>query len=442
MHICIFGLGYVGITSMACLAAMGHRISGVDVAETKVDMLSHGISPIFEPGISELLSRHRDKITATTDPFEGLRDADAVLICVGTPSNMHGAIEDTHLLTVAREIARSRRRLGRVIPVFVRSTALPEIHGRVREILASESGQPPAYCVHPEFLRAGQAVHDFQNPPKIIFGCDEPELVSVAKELYTGLTMPSTFTDTVTAALVKYADNCFHAVKVTFTNELSMLAKANGGDARKIMDLVCADTKLNISPSYMRPGFAFGGSCLPKDLRAALAWCRQNMVSLPMLEHVLPSNQLQIDRTLSRILATGAKSVALFGLSFKANTDDLRESPLVNIAETLLGKGKAVHVYDPLVQIERMVGKNLHFALEALPHLRELLVVDPVQAVEQSEVAIIARSFPGLSWEELPWRPDHLVLDFDGNQQLGTLSATIEGLYWPADESTNSESTS
>jgi GDP-mannose 6-dehydrogenase len=354
-----------------------------------------------------------------------------VLVCVGTPSNVHGALDDTHLLGVVAEIAQARHRLGRVLPIFIRSTALPDTHRRAIELVREHApGQQPAYCVHPEFLRAGQAVADFHDPPKIVFGISDYRARAPAEHLYPGISAPTSFTDPMTASLVKYADNILHAVKVTYTNEVSMLAKSNGVDARQVLDLVCQDTKLNISTYYMRPGFAFGGSCLPKDLRAALAWARQNAVSIPMLEHVLTSNQLQIDMAVRRLLASEARSIGLLGLAFKPDTDDLRESPLVTMAETLHGKGRIVRIYDPALQIERMVGQNRRFALQLLPHLAEMMVESPSDLVSQADAVVVARRFPSLSLGALPWRPNQFVLDLDGRSEITVGPAELEGLYW------------
>jgi GDP-mannose 6-dehydrogenase len=433
VKIVIFGLGYVGLTSAVCLSELGHSVVGVEVNAQKADLVNHGTSPISEPGIADLLARQvsAGRLRATGDGTGALADADAAFICVGTPSNIHGAIDDSHLRNVVADIARARKKFARFIPIFVRSTALPAAHRLAMQIIADiVPGAPLLYCVHPEFLRAGQALADFRNPPKIVFGMSDASLRDAAEGLYPGITAPITFTDPMTAALVKYADNIFHAVKVTYTNEMSMFAKANDVDARQVLDLVCQDTKLNISAYYMRPGFAFGGSCLPKDLRAALAWSRQNMLSLPMLEHILPSNQLQIDRVVSRILASTAPAVGMFGLAFKADTDDLRESPLVTVAETLHGKGRTMRIYDPPLRVERIIGQNKMFALQVLPHLADLMVEKAEELVRNSDLVVVARSFPGLDWQSLPWHSSQAVLNLDSRTDLSNIEAPVEGIYW------------
>jgi GDP-mannose 6-dehydrogenase len=434
MKIAVFGTGYVGCTSLVCLAELGHEVLGIDVSESKVRLINEGLSPILEPGVDELIAKHLrgGRLRASLDIGEAARWADLALVCVGTPSTPHGAIDTSFVERVTVDLAKLRLRENRVIPILMRSTGLPSVHreliGHVRDAVGAS--QAAAYCVHPEFLRAGSGIRDFMEPPKIVFGCTDEVVAQLCRGLYPGIQAPTFFTDPMTAALVKYADNCFHAVKVTFANEIGMLAKAQEVDARKVMDLFVADTKLNISPSYLRPGFAFGGSCLPKDLRGVVAWSRQHMLSLPMLEEVLSSNDLQVERVAGHILDNGFRSVGLFGLAFKDHTDDLRESPMVTLAETLLGKGLALRVYDPALSLKRLVGKNLVYALSALPHLEQMLVHDPSDAVSGSHAVVIARAFADVRWSELPWRSDQVVIDLVGKPDLDGIPAQVQGLYW------------
>jgi GDP-mannose 6-dehydrogenase len=434
MKISVFGLGYVGGTSLACLAELGHEVIGVDVNPDKVAMVNEGQSPVFEPGVSELLSKHRQAgaVRATADHAAAVAETEVCLVCVGTPSTIHGALDDRHLINVVTQIGEVRKSTGRVNGILVRSTALPAIHRHLMTLLRERIGgdQPLAYCVHPEFLRTGRAIYDFMNPAKIVFGCSDEVAAETCRQLYPGINATVTFTDPMTAAMVKYADNCFHAVKVTFANEIGMLCKAMRVDSRKVMELFCQDTKLNISSYYLRPGFAFGGSCLPKDVRAAMAWSRQNMVTLPMLDHVLTSNDIQISRLLGRILEDNVRSVGVFGLAFKEGTDDVRESPMVTLSEHLIGKGRKVVVYDPYLSIARMVGSNLSFALRALPHLASILVDDPAEVVKGSELVIISRNFKEINWTDLPWREEQLVLDVIGTGECTGIDAKVEGLYW------------
>lgn len=434
LKISIFGLGYVGGTTMACLAELGHEILGVDINADKVATVNEGRSPVFEPGVSDLLAKHRQRgaVHATTDARQAVAGSEACLVCVGTPSKPTGELDDRHLVKVVGQIADVRQRIGQPKPILVRSTALPEHHQRLMELIRRRLGgsQPLAYAVHPEFLRAGQAVRDFMNPPKIIFGCSDEVAVKACDRLYPGIDIPATHTDPMTAALVKYADNCFHAVKVTFANEIGMLAKICGVDSRELMNLFCMDTKLNLSDKYLRPGLAFGGSCLPKDLRAAVAKAKLDMMALPMLEHVLTSNQFQVARLIDRVLDGPVRSVGLFGLAFKQGTDDVREAPLVTIAETLYGKGKTVRVYDPALLVTRMIGSNLNYAMSALPHLARMLVTDAAALVGDSDVVIVSRDFPEIDWAALPWRDDQRVFDLFGGDSLSGIKARIEGLYW------------
>lgn len=434
MKISVFGLGYVGGTSMACLAELGHEVVGVDVNPDKVARVNEGETPVFESGVSELLRKHRGKgmIWATTDHAEAVAETEASLVCVGTPSTVHGVIDDRHLITVITQIGEARKRTGKVNSILVRSTALPSIHEHLMATLGEHIGehQPLAYCVHPEFLRTGRAIEDFMNPAKIVFGCSDEIVAEACRQLYPGIKAAVTFTDPMTAAMVKYADNCFHAVKVTFANEIGMLCRAMNVDSRKVMEVFCQDTKLNISTYYLRPGFAFGGSCLPKDVRAATTWSRQNMVTLPMLDHVLTSNDIQISQLLGRILEDNVQSVGLFGLAFKEGTDDVRESPMVTLSEHLIGKGRKVVIYDPYLSVACMIGSNLSFALRALPHLASILVDDPAEVVKGSQLVIISRDFKEINWTELPWRGEQVVLEVVGTGDFTGIDAKVEGLYW------------
>jgi GDP-mannose 6-dehydrogenase len=350
---------------------------------------------------------------------------------VGTPSERSGQVDESALTRVVEELARARAEAGRVIPILVRSTALPPVHRRLMELVGRTApDQPLAYCVHPEFLRAGKGVADFLDPPKIVFGPSDQPAREACRLLYPGFAQEPIYTDPMTAAMVKYADNCFHAVKVTFANEMGQVCHSLGVDPRRVMDIFCQDTRLNLSPYYLKPGFAFGGSCLPKDLRAVVSHSRLQDLRLPMLDHVLESNRLQVEEAARRILDSGVRRVGLFGLAFKENTDDLRESPLVALAERLTGKGVRLGIYDPHLSMSRMVGANRVFALSALPHLAELLEDDPAAVVAASGLVVVARAFPRLDWGSLPWREDHLVLELAEGGDLSGVGGRRQGLYW------------
>ncbi len=436
--ISILGLGYVGVTSMACLSEMGHRVIGVDVSREKVDMVAAGQSPIQEPQVPEMIAQGVEKglISATLDAESAIVESDLVFVCVGTPSQPNGMINTIYLEQVIDTLCDVRAQTGRAIPVFVRSTALPPVHQSLIERIENRLGQTQAtaYCVHPEFLREGQAVNDFYNPPKTVYGCTDDQVRAVCNGLYPGLDDTPIMTDPMTAALVKYADNCFHAVKVTFGNEIGQLAKAFGVDGRAVMDIFCRDTKLNISPKYLRPGMPFGGSCLPKDLRAVVSWSRRNVIRLPMLEHVNVSNKVQIETIVDNVIKTGRMRIGLIGLAFKDNTDDLRESPMVAIAESLLGKGRHVQVFDPLLRTDDLMGSNQNFALKSLPHLARMMVPDSETLVRDADLVIIARQGAVTDIHDLPWRDDQLVFDLAGIDNPGRLQARVCGLYWPGNE--------
>ena len=441
MRIAVFGLGYVGATSMACLARLGHFVIGVDVSPEKVALVGSGQSPILEPEVPELLAdgHARGLITAVTNGDEAVETADICLICVGTPSRPNGAVDARYLIEVIKSIAQARRRAGKIVPVFVRSTALPAVHEELMGLLKTGADQPAAYCVHPEFLREGQAVADFFDPPKVIFGCSDKLAEDLCKDLYPGIAAPTVMTAPAVAAMVKYADNCFHAVKVTFGNEIGMIARTFGVDAREVMDIFCLDTKLNISAKYLKPGLPYGGSCLPKDLRSVVAWARQNSVSLPMLEHVSTSNELQIQHILAQILHTDRKRIGIVGLAFKDNTDDLRESPMVGLAEHLLGKGRDVRIFDENLSPEELIGGNRSFAMSSLPHLASMLVGSCADLVDQSDIVLVARNIKGAELAALPWRPEQVVFDLIGLEGAAQIRARVRGLYWPGQSALGAE---
>ena len=434
--ISVFGLGYVGAASMACLAKLGHRVIGVDIDEAKVDLVARGESPIQEPGVGELLSQAHEAglLGATMDAAEAASQSDLCFVCVGTPSRPNGSTDITFLRQVIESIGLARRNAGRSIPIFVRSTALPAVHDELIALLSTtlQGAQPAAYCVHPEFLREGQGVADFFYPPRNVFGCTDAEVEILCAGLYPGIGGETVMTDPATAALVKYADNCFHAVKVTFGNEIGMLANSFGVDAREVMDIFSLDTKLNISAKYLRPGLPFGGSCLPKDLRGVVSWARQESIPLPMLEHVSHSNESQVQQVIANILRMDAKAIGIIGLAFKDDTDDLRESPMVSMAEHLLGKGRSIKIYDNNLIPDELIGANRRFALDSLPHLESMLVGDCAELVAESELIVIARLGLDVDFAALPWRSDQTVYDLAGLPKDLEIAAELRGLYWPS----------
>ncbi len=384
LTISIFGLGYVGVVTAACLAKDGHRIIGVDVSTHKVELLNAGQSPIIEEHIEDLIraGRKSGRLTATTDAAKAIAESDLVIICVGTPSASNGSLSTKYLESVLDQIGPLLAGRERPLPIVLRSTMLP---GTMRSLavprLEAATGAPAGRyfeaIFHPEFLREGSSVADFYDPPKIVVGERAAGTADLLLELYRGFTAPVFRIGYEAAEMVKYCDNIFHALKITFANEIGQFCQTLDIDSREVMEVFCADTKLNLSPKYLRPGFAFGGSCLPKDLRAFLHAARQRDVATPMLAGILPSNKGQIERAAEQILATGARKVGIWGLAFKPGTDDLRESPLVTLAELLSGKGVELKIHDEFVQVTRLVGGNKAFIEQTLPHLARLLISAP-----------------------------------------------------------------
>ena len=397
----IFGLGYVGSVSAACLADGGFDVVGVDVSPIKVDMITAGHSPIVEEGLEELVARAvaSGRLTATTDAVQAVRDTDVSLICVGTPSNPNGSLDLTAVQRVAETIGQAMRDKDQRHTVVVRSTMLPgSTDDRVIPALERQSGKKAVddfgVGYNPEFLREGSSLRDFAEPPFTIIGSEDAQTADVIAGLYANVGGEIVRTPIRVAEMVKYACNAYHALKVTFANEIGQLAKAQGVDSHQVMDVFSRDHKLNISPAYLRPGFAFGGSCLPKDLRALLHEGRRHDLALPVLEAILPSNQLQIERAFELVRATGARAIGVLGLSFKAGTDDLRESPLVSLVERLIGRGYQVRVFDENVSFANIHGANRVYIEQEIPHIVSIMTDSVDDLVNGSEVVIIGNADP------------------------------------------------
>jgi GDP-mannose 6-dehydrogenase len=392
----IFGLGYVGCVSAACLAESGHEVTGIDVDRSKIDLINGGNSPIIEPGLEDLVKKAvgANRLRASTCPSG---EADVSIICVGTPSSENGSLNFNHIDDVARQIGAYIGGLQSFHVVNVRSTVLPgTVEGRIVPLLEAQSGKKAGVdfgvCMNPEFMREGSSVHDFFNPPFTLIGeLNERSGAGVAA-LYEGVKAPLHKTQIKVAEMLKYASNSFHAVKVTFANEIGNICKSLGVDSHDVMRLVCLDTKLNISPYYMKPGFAFGGSCLPKDLRALTYKARQLDVDIPLLTSIMPSNRNQIEVVYKMIVKTQKKKVGVVGLSFKSGTDDLRDSPMVELVELLIGKGYDIKVYDEEVSLARLVGSNKQHIQTVIPHITTLMEGSLERVVADSEVVVIAKS--------------------------------------------------
>ena len=436
MRISVFGLGYVGAVSCACLADLGHDVIGVDVSAEKVAMMGRGEPPITEAGLSELLARAvaDGRLTTTTNASDAVRDSDVAMVCVGTPSTPSGGVDSTYLVRVCEQIGRAvAEHRPDFFCVMTRSTSVPSIHHLLRETLERESGRTMGedigYVCHPEFLREGAAVNDFYDPPKIVFGVSDARSEDACRDLYPGVAGETFVVPVDVAAMVKYADNAFHAVKVTFANEVGLLCKDLDVDASAVMDLFCRDTKLNISARYLRPGFAFGGSCLPKDVRGLLDTARQHATPVPMLAGALDSNRQQVDRLVQRVLGPGRYTVGLVGLAFKEGTDDVRESPAVALVERLTGKGHPVMIHDRHLALQRMVGANLSFALQSIPHLADLLVDDLQTVVDRSSVVVVAHRLDTPTWSSITWPEGTRIIDLANVPELAQIPG-YEGLYW------------
>ncbi|MPZ79808.1 MAG: nucleotide sugar dehydrogenase [Actinophytocola sp.] len=403
MKISVFGLGYVGCVSAACLAARGNEVVGVDVNPTKIDLITSGHAPVVEERIGELTAEvvASGALRATTDVAEAVAASEVSLVCVGTPSAPNGSLSTAYLERVAQQIGASLAGTSHRHTVVFRSTMLP---GTCLEllvpILEKASGRTAGVdfgvAVNPEFLREGTSVKDFFEPPKTVIGELDTASGDVVAALYEGLPGDVFRVPIPVAEITKYADNSFHALKVGFANELGSVCAALGLDSHKVMDVFLADRKLNVSPAYLRPGFAFGGSCLPKDVRGLVHAAHRADVSVPILSHVLPSNEEHLRRAFELVARTGRRKVGLFGLSFKPGTDDLRESPLVELAERLLGKGYDLRIYDANVSLSRLLGANREFIEGKLPHLGQLLSSSVEEVLEHAEVVLVGCKDPAV----------------------------------------------
>ena len=381
MRVSIFGLGYVGTVSAGCLAKDGHEVVGVDPASAKVELINRGQTPIIESDIGEIIERAvKDKrLRATTDIAAEFNNSDLSIVCVGTPSLANGGLDLGYVQRVCEQIGEQLRNKKAFHIVVVRSTMLPgSMRGMVIPTLEQFSGKTAGkdfgVCINPEFLREGTAVFDFYHPPKTVIGDIDSRSGDTVARIYADLDAPLIRTTIETAEMVKYTDNVWHALKVGFANEIGNICKALGIDGHKVMDIFCQDTKLNLSPYYLKPGFAFGGSCLPKDVRALVYKARSLDLDLPILNAILPSNERQIERGLRMILDKGSKRIGILGFSFKAGTDDLRESPMVEVIERLLGKGYDLRIFDRNVNLAGLVGANREYILHRIPHISRLMV--------------------------------------------------------------------
>ncbi len=437
MRVSIFGLGYVGAVCAGCLAKEGHEIVGVDPVRTKVDLINSGKSPIIEADIEEIIDAavKSGRLRATTDSVQAIRETDISFVCVGTPSQINGNLDLTHVRHVCEQIGNALKDKVARHTVVIRSTILPGTMRRVvipvlEETSGKKAGKDFGLCNNPEFLREGTAVMDFAQPPKTVIGEVDAASGDVVAALYAKLTAPMIRTDVETGEMVKYIDNSWHALKIGFANEIGNLCKSFSIDAHKAMDIFCQDKKLNISTAYLKPGFAFGGSCLPKDLRALAYSAKLHDLELPILNAILPSNELQVSRGLQLIMEKGRKRVGILGFSFKEGTDDLRESPMIEIIERLVGKGYDIRIYDKNVQVARLVGANRDFILNRIPHISRLMVDDIDAVLQHAETIVIGNKAAEFESVTDKLQPGQSLVDFVRISASRSNNGAYSGICW------------
>jgi GDP-mannose 6-dehydrogenase len=434
--IALFGLGYVGSVTGACFASRGHRVIGVDLDRVKVDAINEGRSPVIESGLDDLVRKGvgAGLFHATTDAAAAVRSAEMSLVCVGTPSRENGGLDTSHVEQVTREIGAALAGRTDYHVVVFRSTMLPgTVEGRLIPILAQTSGRVPGrdlgVAVNPEFLREGTSVRDFHEPPRTVIGEIDARAGDLLLPLYEGIEAPVVRTSLRTAEMVKYADNCFHALKVAFGNEIGNICKREGIDSHELFDIFCLDRKLNLSPVYLKPGYAFGGSCLPKDLRAIIHHARARDLGTPLLEAILASNEGQKSVGLQMVMRTRKKRIGILGLSFKPGTDDLRESPAVELTERLIGKGLDVAIYDRNVSLARLVGANRAYIEREIPHIAGLMRSSLEEVRSHAEVFVITTNDPEFGAFLPTLRPDQIVIDLVRLRAART-PAAYQGIGW------------
>jgi GDP-mannose 6-dehydrogenase len=438
MRVSVFGLGYVGCVSAASFAGDGHEVVGVDVNADKVAAINAGRSPIVEPGLDDLLARSvaDGRLRATTNTADAIRDSEVSLLCVGTPSRKNGSLDLSYLERVSEQIGAALKQKSSYHVVVVRSTVLPgTTHDVVIPALERESGKKYGdgfgVSVNPEFLREGTALKDFRKPPLTLVGHNHAADASGTIALYQAIDAPLISTSIRVAEMMKYTSNTWHALKVVFANEIGNLCKKLDVDSHEVMDIFCRDEKLNLSPYYLKPGFAFGGSCLPKDVRALQYRAKEVDVELPLISQILPSNKAQIQQAVDQVLETGKKKIGLLGFSFKAGTDDLRESPIVILAEALLGKGVSLCIYDRNVSMAKLVGANKEYIEKQIPHLSSLLCNTIDEVIAQSEVIVVGNQAPEFAEAVKQCREDQIIIDLVRLPVYASaIKADYRGICW------------
>lgn len=438
MNISIFGLGYVGAVSLACLARDGHKVIGVDIDPSKIELIREGRSPVIEKGLPALMMEvvRSGRVQVTDDARFAVHNSDISFLCVGTPSHPNGSQDLTALERLSAQLGTAIRSKGAYHVFVVRSTVVPgTVEETLTPLLERHSGKRCRedfdICFQPEFLREGSSIRDFDNPPFTVVGGESERSVAMVREVFKHLRGEFKVCPIRTAEMLKYACNVFHALKITFANEIGRVCQAVGIDSHAVMDLVCQDTQLNISKAYLRPGFAYGGSCLPKDLRALCHLAGRRDVTVPVLSAIARSNEIHVNHAIDLVLRTGRQAIGMIGLSFKNGTDDLRESALVDMAERFIGKGLTLKIYDPAVSLSRLVGANRRYIEESIPHIASLMVDQLETLIDASEVLIVGlRTEEVLSGLRARCRPDHIVLDLVDVAPRDNLKGTYRGICW------------
>jgi GDP-mannose 6-dehydrogenase len=438
MNISIFGLGYVGCVTAACLAYDGHRVIGVDVNPVKVDLINSGKSPLIEPGLAERIATTvaDGRLSASAEVEGAVHSTDVSLICVGTPSNPNGSLDLKYVKTVCQQIGSAVASKGSYHVVVIRSTVLPgTVEGQLIPILEQASGMKAGVdfgvCMNPEFLREGSAIKDYYTPSFIVIGEIDERSGAIIEGMYTNVEAPLFRTEIKNAEMVKYACNAYHALKITFANEIGQICKLHGVDGQAVMDIFVQDKQLNVSPAYLKPGFAFGGSCLPKDVRALTYRAKEVDAECAVLNAIMPSNQNQITQSVRMVEKSGFKNVGILGLSFKPNTDDLRESPAIVLAETLIGRGYKVKIFDDQVQLSQLIGANKAFIEKELPHIASIMCATLEELVSSSDVIVMTHG--GKAFNQAPafMNASQVLIDLVGNaKNHPELTARYEGIGW------------
>ncbi len=437
MEISIFGLGYVGAVSAGCLAQDGHTVIGVDPYQPKVDLINAGQTPVIEEDIGEIIATAvKDRrLSATTDVQHAIENSEISLICVGTPSQANGSLDLKYVRAVCEQIGSALKSKDAFHVVVARSTMLPGsmravVIPTLEEYSGKKAGVDFGVCNNPEFLRESTAVYDYYNPPKTVIGETDSKAGDQLARIYEHLDAPLIRTSVETAEMVKYTDNVWHALKVGFANEIGNISKALGIDGHEVMNIFCTDTKLNLSPYYMKPGFAFGGSCLPKDVRALTYKARSMDVNTPILNAIIPSNQAQVEKGIAMVTDKGNKKVGILGFSFKAGTDDLRESPMVEVIERLIGKGYELCLYDKNVRIASLVGANKDYILNKIPHISKLMVESIDEVLSRSETIIIGNGSKEFADIDARLNGSQVIVDFVRLGDRLPESDRYDGICW------------